>query len=390
MDSRFNPGGSSKQRKRWRKELERVLMQSRDVPWYEGTMLWGAGGSAIAIVLTVIAAMKHDLRWLLIFAWPFATLAVLAICRAVLNRKALVVTLTCFLSVACALALHKLDLWLVLPDDARPKLTVQSPIASSPLLTSTAKAWTPLRNRANEPELIFKPSPLFTSQKRDFIRQEIALFHLHLLALHVHTSSEPITVGVKGSKKSYEYQADQDSGEFYNNAIYIPTDSLSNEDVITDRYARYVIFRVVMKDRWDFPKYVPFDPNDRSTWGDSKENRDIRFRNALGNSIGVYLSETYWNRRQPDPFFSCHAGPHNLWFPVSHWWDIEKAYGKEFATQLAVFTAIAANKEPTKDSEKELSEFATERIGRALPGVDNEGNKFNVIKEILKQCDSKS
>jgi hypothetical protein len=34
---------------------------------------WGSVGGFIAVVLTVIAAMKHDLRWLLIVAWPFAT-----------------------------------------------------------------------------------------------------------------------------------------------------------------------------------------------------------------------------------------------------------------------------------------------------------------------------
>jgi hypothetical protein len=38
--------------------------------WYESNLLWGPLALAGAIVLTVVAATKHDLRWLLWFAWP--------------------------------------------------------------------------------------------------------------------------------------------------------------------------------------------------------------------------------------------------------------------------------------------------------------------------------
>lgn len=38
---------------------------SPGVPWYESTSFWGAVG----VVLTVVGAMRHDLLWLLWFAW---------------------------------------------------------------------------------------------------------------------------------------------------------------------------------------------------------------------------------------------------------------------------------------------------------------------------------
>jgi len=52
-------------------------------PWYESTLLWGALGAAMAIVLTVIAALSKDLRWLLFLAWPFFGLTFWSLCRRV-------------------------------------------------------------------------------------------------------------------------------------------------------------------------------------------------------------------------------------------------------------------------------------------------------------------
>lgn len=44
--------------------------------WYQSTLLWGLLSLAGAIVLTVVAAMRHDIRWLLWFAWPLASWAI--------------------------------------------------------------------------------------------------------------------------------------------------------------------------------------------------------------------------------------------------------------------------------------------------------------------------
>lgn len=46
-------------------------MAKRPQPFYETNSFWGFLALAIAIVTTVLAAMIHDLRWLLIVAWPF-------------------------------------------------------------------------------------------------------------------------------------------------------------------------------------------------------------------------------------------------------------------------------------------------------------------------------
>jgi len=40
------------------------------VPWYESNLLWGPVALGVSILLTVVAAMMHDLRWLLWLALP--------------------------------------------------------------------------------------------------------------------------------------------------------------------------------------------------------------------------------------------------------------------------------------------------------------------------------
>jgi len=60
---------------------------SPPLPWYESTLLWGALGAALAMVLTVVAAMMKDLRWLLILAWPFFVFSGWSICKNVITHK---------------------------------------------------------------------------------------------------------------------------------------------------------------------------------------------------------------------------------------------------------------------------------------------------------------
>jgi hypothetical protein len=53
----------------------------------QSTFLWGCVGVAGAVVLAVVAAMIHDIRWVLIFAWPFAGFAVWEFARTIYRSK---------------------------------------------------------------------------------------------------------------------------------------------------------------------------------------------------------------------------------------------------------------------------------------------------------------
>jgi hypothetical protein len=63
-------------------------------PWYQSTLFWGCVGAFLAIVLTVLAAMMHDVRWVLAFAWPFAAFAAWEFARTYFSRKIVIWTTT--------------------------------------------------------------------------------------------------------------------------------------------------------------------------------------------------------------------------------------------------------------------------------------------------------
>jgi hypothetical protein len=56
--------------------LPKSTDQVRAIPWHESNLLWGSLGLFGAVVFTVVAAMMHDPRWLLILALPFGIMAV--------------------------------------------------------------------------------------------------------------------------------------------------------------------------------------------------------------------------------------------------------------------------------------------------------------------------
>jgi hypothetical protein len=53
-----------------------------DLPWYEGTLLWGAVGVAVTLIATYVGFATKDIRWFLFAAWPFCILVALALARA--------------------------------------------------------------------------------------------------------------------------------------------------------------------------------------------------------------------------------------------------------------------------------------------------------------------
>jgi hypothetical protein len=74
-------------------------------PFYETNLFLFGAGTTISVVLTVVAAMKHDLRWLLVLAWPFAMLAVLAGIRATKKSLPFKIVTLCIGGVLAAVVL---------------------------------------------------------------------------------------------------------------------------------------------------------------------------------------------------------------------------------------------------------------------------------------------
>ena len=61
-------------------------------PALQSTFFWGCIAMVAAIVLAVVAAMIHDIRWVLIFAWPFAIFAAWEFARICSTKKSVVLS----------------------------------------------------------------------------------------------------------------------------------------------------------------------------------------------------------------------------------------------------------------------------------------------------------
>jgi hypothetical protein len=60
----------------------------------QSTLLWGCISTALAILIAVVAAMIHDIRWALFAAWPFAVFAVWEFTRHFSENKFVVQSIT--------------------------------------------------------------------------------------------------------------------------------------------------------------------------------------------------------------------------------------------------------------------------------------------------------
>jgi hypothetical protein len=60
----------------------------------QSTFFWGCVALVAAIVFTVLAAMIHDIRWLLVLAWPFAVFAAWEFARTCTKRSDVVRAVT--------------------------------------------------------------------------------------------------------------------------------------------------------------------------------------------------------------------------------------------------------------------------------------------------------
>ena len=95
-----------------------IVKRSQDPQWYESNLLWGPVALGVGFILTVVAAMKQDLRWLVWLAVPCFLLAwwtgVKQIKMATLRWS---LTATCF--ILLCIGGYEMNTWLRPPSQAR-------------------------------------------------------------------------------------------------------------------------------------------------------------------------------------------------------------------------------------------------------------------------------
>jgi hypothetical protein len=92
-------------------------------PWYQSTLLWGCIGAFLAIVVTVVATMVKDIRWLLLAAWPFAVFAAWEFARTWSNRR----TVVWSISFSATIIIGALLGWLYLALAPKEEQTTEKP-----------------------------------------------------------------------------------------------------------------------------------------------------------------------------------------------------------------------------------------------------------------------
>jgi hypothetical protein len=85
----------------------------------QSTLLWGSVCMFATIVLTVVAVMVHDFRWILGLAWPFAAAAIWEFSRLYFSRRTIIIAVTSVFSMASAALLGWLYLALA-PSEVLP------------------------------------------------------------------------------------------------------------------------------------------------------------------------------------------------------------------------------------------------------------------------------
>jgi hypothetical protein len=113
-----------------------------NTPWYESNLLWVPFSLAFGIILTVVAGIEHDLRWLLWCAWPFFGASIWRIAQR--TREVWIVFLLGVILVGAGL--WWLSNWL------KPEQTVTT-VVPTPQPTP--------KNPAPEPQPQAKPAPKF-------------------------------------------------------------------------------------------------------------------------------------------------------------------------------------------------------------------------------------
>ena len=196
-------------------------------PWYERNLFWGPVALGSGMVLTVVAAIKHDLRWLLVPAllcFLIASWAALRGVKPIWLRWAAVAAA----AVVVSGGLYQLDHWLY-------PLVATKTAPPVPLQTAGTQPHAPIAEPL--PHLIFSDSPAFTRVRKQRIEREVGAFKAYLSGVGFDVSRPIYPIDTrpgKGLGLSYQYPGSQ-----YDGRIIIGENWLDNATKVRRAYAEY-------------------------------------------------------------------------------------------------------------------------------------------------------
>jgi hypothetical protein len=207
---------------------------------------------------------------------------------------------------------------------------------------------------AEKPEvaLIFKESPLFTTERKVQLSNEVNAFYHYLAEIGFDLPKEAPPLGVgAGTSLSYVFP-----GTVYDASMFIPGDDIDNLDNIRCMYSLFLFSYLF---RWGEPLLDP--------------------QAFVMRSVGVfadYYRASFVNRHSIYPGSSVARLETALW-------DIRRIHGKHFVDRAMFFTFKRWG--PPLSTEVDFDSFFTLRflIGEAV--IDNLGQHDGPVRSVLRQ-----
>jgi hypothetical protein len=234
--------------------------------------------------------------------------------------------------------------------------------------------------------LMFKDSPLFTTERRDRITKDVSGFAAYLegLGIPVPKDIPPIGVDTKDPKASAWSFNDQSSTKYYYNKFMLGPSTLDDRQKITEAFGTFVIGRFLYKP----PPAVPIEENQTpQQFYDAlhtPEQMDYAYRWMASVAMTQYLNHSYWNRpfdKNQQPVCPDQGDGMAYYF-----WKARLSLGKQFTDKLAAFTLRAVIDKPYTDSSQHYRQYFYERLTMADSVIDNESAKMPSFDAILKDC----
>lgn len=211
-----------------------------------------------------------------------------------------------------------------------------------------------------EVKLIFKDSPLFTSERKQQITAEINAFRRYLIGLGFDVPKETPPIGIthgKGFTAGYSNSHTIDLA--FTEQIYIGDELIANPASWRNAYAQYFFRRIFGYEHLG--------------------NAELEFRRSwTGVIFASYFAGSYWTER---PW---HMEGFNGW--VKALWDIRDSCGQEF-TDRALFYAFKFKevKSSFKKFEDDFNEDFAYRFFWGVEVVDNDFHNRPKIIQVLKK-----
>lgn len=204
----------------------------QQVPWYETNLFWGPAAIGVGIVLAVVAAMKHDLIWLLYFAAPCFIFAAWALLKRWLKRRQLVLSVVVAGVLICG-AGYWTRVWLGKPDTEQVKkaagndTTVSHGAVDKTAPTEEKKGATTQEPATKQNNTTKQPARKREPQQRAALREKLPSQDAKVTAPSS-SQAVPPPISQECAPGAYCAQSSGQSGGFTGQVIVTPKPPLPN------------------------------------------------------------------------------------------------------------------------------------------------------------------